>query len=154
MSKYEPLEQYLKSQTATELRMTFADVEALIGTPLPRSAILYRMWWSNNASNHVHAQSWLDAGYRTEQVDMDGKTLVFVRESALHGVAESQREFEPMEKKQGRHPLIGSMKGTFTIEPGWDLTKPALDEEELEEMEANLERTADLIAEGLSGKSR
>jgi len=147
MSKYEPLEQYLKSQTATELRMTFADVEALIGTPLPRSAILY-------ASNHVHAQSWLDAGYRTEQVDMDGKTLVFVRESALHGVAESQREFEPMEKKQGRHPLIGSMKGTFTIEPGWDLTKPALDEEELEEMEANLERTADLIAEGLSGKSR
>jgi hypothetical protein len=46
------------------------------------------------------------------------------------------------------------MKGTFTIEPGWDLTKPALDEEELEEMEANLERTADLIAEGLSGKSR
>jgi hypothetical protein len=67
-------------------------------------------------------------------------------------VAESQREFEPMEKKQGRHPLIGSMKGTFTIEPGWDLTKPALDAEELAEMEANLERTADLIADGLKSR--
>jgi hypothetical protein len=44
------------------------------------------------------------------------------------------------------------MKGTFTIEPGWDLTKPALDAEELAEMEANLERTADLIADGLKSR--
>ncbi|MGD0864532.1 MAG: hypothetical protein ABSA49_03140 [Rhizomicrobium sp.] len=135
MSKYEPLEQYLKGQTATELRMTFADVEALIGTSLPRSATLYRMWWSNNSSNHVHAQSWLDAGYRTEQVDMSAKTLVFARigaqpehTQAERGMAEPHREFKPEEKKPRRHPLFGCMKGMVTIEPGYDLTQPAMPE--------------------------
>jgi len=48
--------------------------------------------------------------------------------------------------------MIGALKGTFTIEPGWDLNKPALDAEELEAMEANLDRTADLIARGLGDK--
>ena len=134
MSKYEPLEQYLKGQTSAELHLTFADVEAIIGARLPRSAMLYRMWWSNNASHHVHAESWLEAGYRTEQVDMDAKTLVFARIGAniehgraLRGMAESKRDFIPEDKKPRRHPLLGRMKGTFTIEPGWDLTKPALD---------------------------
>ena len=135
MSKYEPLGRYLKGQSATELRMTFADVEALIGARLPRSAILYRMWWSNNASNHVHAESWLDAGYRTERVDMDAKTLIFARVGAEpaygkleRGMAEPHREFKSEEKKPRRHPLFGCMKGTFTIEPGYDLTQPAMPE--------------------------
>jgi hypothetical protein len=161
MGKYEPLKRHLKGQTAAELHMTFADVEALIGARLPRSAILYRMWWSNNASHHVHAESCLDAGYHTEQVDMDAKTLVFARIGAqpMHGklergMAESHREFKSEEKKPRRHPLFGCMKGTFTIEPGWDLTRPALDQEELAEMDANLERTADLIADGLSSAPR
>ena len=43
------------------------------------------------------------------------------------------------------------MKGTFTIEPGYDLTRPALDDDELAEMEANLDRLADMISEGKSG---
>jgi hypothetical protein len=50
--------------------------------------------------------------------------------------------------------MIGALKGTFTIEPGWDLTKPALDEDELAEWEASLDRKADLIDEMLSKKRR
>ena len=154
MAIYDPLGQYLAKNAALRIPMTFREVESVLGRKLPSSAYRHRPWWANEARGHSHAKAWLQAGYETQQVDMVGKKLVFAREGAPPGVAESQREFGPMEKKHERHPLIGSMKGTFTIEPGWDLTKPALDEEELEEMEANLERTADLIAEGLSGKSR
>jgi hypothetical protein len=152
--RYDNLKQHLQMQAASELPMTFSEIEAVVGTKLPRSAKLYRTWWSNNASNHAQAKAWLDAGYCTERVDLDGTKLVFVRSAAPRGVAESQHEFGATDMKSDQHPLIGSMKGTFTIEPGWDLTKPALDPEELDAMEANLDRTADLIESGLSKKSR
>jgi hypothetical protein len=152
MAIYDPLGQYLTKNAGLRIPMTFRDVELVLGRKLPSSAYRHRPWWANEARGHSHAKAWLDAGYETEQVDMVGKKLVFVRDRSTGGVAESRREFEPMETKPGRHPLIGCMKGTFTIEPGWDLTKPALDPEELAEMDANLERTADLVADGLSNK--
>ncbi len=42
------------------------------------------------------------------------------------------------------------MKGTFTIEPGYDLTQPMFDDDEWAEIEANLERTADMIEQGMA----
>jgi hypothetical protein len=42
------------------------------------------------------------------------------------------------------------MKGTFTIEPGYDLTRPALDPEEIAEWEANLDRMADELKARMS----
>jgi hypothetical protein len=130
MSKYELLKQHLENRAASEVPVTFDDVETIIGAKLPRSAKLYRMWWSNNASNHVHAQSWLDAGYRTERVDMDAKTLVFVRGDSrpARGMAEPHHEFKSTEKKPRRHPLFGRLKGMVTIEPGYDLAQPAMPE--------------------------
>jgi hypothetical protein len=152
--RYDSLKHHLQTRAASELPMTFSEIESVVGTKLPRSAKLYRTWWSNNASNHTQAKAWLDAGYCTERVDMDGAKLVFVRSGVPRGLAESQREFGVEEVRTGQHPLIGCMKGTFTIEPGWDLKKPALDREELDAMEANLDRTADLIESGLSKKSQ
>jgi hypothetical protein len=113
---------------------------------------MYRTWWSNNARNHVQANSWLDAGYRTERVDTTQKTVVFVRAGVAHGLAENAREFRSSDKRTGPHPLIGAMKGTFSIEEGWDLTKPALDPEEFEVWEARLDRMADALQEKLSRK--
>jgi hypothetical protein len=149
-SQYDRLKLYLQGQASCELPMTFKEIEGHIGKPLPRSAKLYRTWWSNSTVNHVQSKAWLEAGYYTERVDMNGAKLVFVRRNSLPGMAEAQHEFGTEEMRDGPHPLIGAMKGTFTIEPGWDLTRPALDEEELDAMEANLDRTADLIERGLS----
>ncbi len=165
MALYEPLGQYLKKNGSGHIAMTFREVETVIGRKLPASAYRHRPWWANEERGHSHAKAWLGAGYETEQVDMAGKKLVFKRvaapdtrgSSALSGMSESDRMFkieETMEKKPRRSPLWGALKGTFTIEPGWDLTKPALDPEDLDYMEANLDRTADLIDEGLPGKRK
>ena len=157
MSKYDGLGRFLRQQKVNVVPMTFADIERVIGAKLPNSK-RYPAWWSNNVWNNVMTKIWLDAGFHTEQVDTVGKKLVFKRSGVAKrptGMEEGQREFMPAEERKiGRHPLIGAMKGTFTIEPGFDLTSPMFDPDELAEWEANLDRTADMIEEGMSRKRR
>ncbi|MGD0190951.1 MAG: hypothetical protein ABSD74_09445 [Rhizomicrobium sp.] len=140
MSKYDALGQFLRAQTISEVPMTFGEIQRIVGTSLPPSAHNYRPWWSNNPSNSVMTKVWLDAGFRTEQVDMEGKRLVFRRMNIAptstpagssgdsSGMSEAPKDFVQAEKKSRRHPLFGALKGTFTIEPGYDLTQPAMPE--------------------------
>jgi hypothetical protein len=122
MGKYEPLSTYLARQSSAELLLTFVDIERVIGAPLPPVARKHRAWWSNNPSNSVITRAWLDAGYRTAQVDMDLGKLVFRRQSD-----------EPTGQLKGsRHlrsiglldRLRASLGGTVTVMPGVDLTAP------------------------------
>jgi hypothetical protein len=167
MSKYQSLNQFFKAQTSGFLRMTFDEVEKEAGFKLPASARLHQAWWANDRDRHVQAKAWLDAGYESEQVDMKAGTLVFRRVPAERvsplgkpgGMSDPAREFTPAEtsvaeKKPRRSPLFGALKGTFWIDPTWDVTKPAMDADELAEMFANIERTADLIEAGLSKKRK
>ena len=126
MGKYEPLTEYLKKQSTGEVRMSFAQVERIIGGKLPASAQHHRAWWSNNPNNSVMTKAWLEAGFRSEQVDMEGRKLVFRRADGQVPGADM-----PNSGQSGalqRHPLVGWMKGTFTIAPGVDLTQPAMPE--------------------------
>ena len=156
LSKYEALGDFLRKQPFQEVPMTFSEVERVTGVKLPPKAQHHRAWWSNNPSNNVMTKIWLDAGFRTERVDMAARKLVFKRASKSRdaGMADAQRQYQASaaDWKGTSHPLFGCMKGTFTIEPGWDLTKPAMDPEEIDEMEANLERTADRIEKGMRRK--
>lgn len=152
MSKYDGLGVYLRSQSGDEVPMTFAEIERVAGVKLPPSSRI-RAWWSNNATNSVMTKVWLAAGFRSTRVDMAKRKLVFERVRKAHGMAEDSKMFERGEaSKKGPHPMIGALKGTFTIEPGWDLTRPALDPEELDAWDASLDRKADLIAKGLLEK--
>lgn len=117
MGKYSPLGDFLRRQTTTLVPMTFAEIERIIGAKLPRSR-RYPAWWSNNPWNNVMTQVWLDAGFETEQVDVEKGTLIFrrVRDQATAGTRGAP---------SARHPLIGWLKGTVQIAPGVDLTEPA-----------------------------
>ncbi|MBV9571333.1 MAG: hypothetical protein JO056_08840 [Alphaproteobacteria bacterium] len=155
MSKYQPLAEFLKRSSASQVPMTFAEVEALLGTRLPVSAYEHPAWWANDAGkSHVQAKAWLSAGYETGQVDKHGKKLVFQRVAQRSGIAEDAREFmhpeNGGEKKLERHPLIGCMKGTFTIEPGYDLTSPIFTDEEWAEIEKEMEEDWDQIEQGMT----
>lgn len=143
MSKYDALGAFLSKQTETCVPMTFREIEKVTGTKLPNSK-QYPAWWSNNTWNNVMTKVWLDAGYRTEQVDVAHERLVF-RRVVKPELQEGARTYQHGNPHTG-HPAWGALKGTFSMETGWDATKSALDGEIVD-----INRTADLIDRGLAG---
>jgi hypothetical protein len=117
MGKYDPLSEYLRGQRTNRIELTFADIERIVGFKLPRSSRDHRAWWSNNPTNSVMTKAWLEAGFESEQVDMEGRKLVFRRIASGPSSARSA--------SSGPHPLIGALRGTIWIAPGVDLTEPA-----------------------------
>lgn len=135
MGKYQPLTAFLLHSNGRQLRMTFSEIEAVLGFSLPASK-QYQAWWSNNPSNNVMTRAWLEAGYKTEQVDIEGEALTFSPDAQQVGGFEemTQAELKPgpgmdqgKEKKPYRHPAWGALKGMITIPPGVDLTAPAFE---------------------------
>jgi len=122
MGKYEPLSDYLRRQRSDQIALTFGEIEQIVGLKLPQSAKEYRAWWSNNPSNSVMTKAWLDAGFESEQVDMESRKLVFRRVRKSLPVA---RANSLSSNDSARHPLIGALKGTIWIAPGTDLAAPA-----------------------------
>ncbi len=114
MAKYAPLTRHLRAINADRLPMTFAELEALLGFPLPPSARKHRAWWANNPTTHVNAAAWHLAGYQSQAVDLDAEKLAFVKLNEVE-----------IARKPGRHPIFGAMKGMLWLEPGYDLTQPA-----------------------------
>ena len=121
MGKYAPLGEYLRKQKVTLVPMTFEEIERVIGGKLPKSR-RYPAWWSNNPFNNVMTQVWLDAGFETEQVDVEDHRVVFRR---VREVGPEDREDSDSSDTPKRHPIIGCLKGTVKIAPGVDLTEPA-----------------------------
>ena len=114
MSKYEPLPQFLASARGTTHRLSFREIERILGFKLPKSAYQHEAWWSNNATGHSHAQAWLKVGWRTEAVDLVERKVTFQRSAAPPPVSQTAKS-DPW----------GCMAGTVTIMPGADLTEPA-----------------------------
>lgn len=119
MSKYSALGDYLKRQRRDLVPMTFAEIEKITDVKLPASAHKHRPWWSNNPDNSVLTKVWLDAGFKSEQVDIPARKLVFRRVRGTKG------EGAPAAGEKPFHPLYGAMKGLIRIMPGTDLTQPA-----------------------------
>ncbi len=66
-------------------RVSFTDIEAVLGFTLPESARLHRPWWSNqrNRRGYAHSLAWQLAGRRTAAVDLEHESLVFEREETI-----------------------------------------------------------------------
>ena len=127
MGKYEPLEQFLSRQERAEIRMTFKQIERVLGFALPNSARAHRPWWANETAGHVHARSWLQAGFETAEVDMAGERLVFRRMSIS-----PPSPLTSVPGQKGKPSFVGALKGLLWIDPTLDLTKPAMADTEWE----------------------
>ncbi|MDN4493072.1 DUF7662 domain-containing protein [Ureibacillus aquaedulcis] len=77
--KYLPLHQYLKSNASEYITLPFEKIEMILGFKLPNSAYKYSPWWSNNIGTHTQAHSRIDAGYKTQSVQL-GNQVVFRRD--------------------------------------------------------------------------
>jgi hypothetical protein len=124
VGKYDPLGEYLRKQRLSRVPMTFREIERLIGAKLPNSR-RYPAWWSNNPFNNVMTQVWLDAGYKTEEVDIEAEKLVFRKVESSPGIAQSEAISTAGKAEEVAHPILGWLKGTVRVAPGVDLTEPA-----------------------------
>lgn len=80
-SKYDTLADYLAAIRASEIRLTFAEIEAVIG-PLPPTARRETTWWGTSFSariGHAHAYAWWRAGYAADPPDFAAGTVTFRR---------------------------------------------------------------------------
>jgi hypothetical protein len=118
--KYEPLEKFLRCEAGESRALSFAEIETILGAPLPKSARQRREWWSNNPKGHVNAQAWLRAGFRAEQVKIGDGSVVFRRQGGDPALAEgrSPRSLGLLDR------LRATLGGTVTVAPGVDLTAP------------------------------
>lgn len=70
--KYAPLKEHLlaAANSLEDVTLTFRQIEAIIGSPLPKSATDYQQWWGNqtNLKNRPHAAAWLSAGFLVDSV--------------------------------------------------------------------------------------
>ena len=81
MSKYHKLTSHLASFKGDRCEANFRELEEIIGFPLPRSAHSYPAWWSNQqVEGHSQSASWQSIGWKTAEVDLARKRVVFVRQ--------------------------------------------------------------------------
>lgn len=101
MSKYDRLEHYLKECCVPEIRLSFSEIERIVGFSLPRSAYTYPMWWANGG--HTQAYAWLNAGYIVKDFDLAKRVVLFCRsEQRLRRPSETVTRPDPVSK---RHEL-------------------------------------------------
>jgi len=84
-SKYLPLEDWFRKQPASakQLKLTFAQVEEILGAPLPASATKLKTWWTNvQPKIQSHRTAWLNHGWKVSEFDLEARRVKFVRAGA------------------------------------------------------------------------
>ncbi len=91
MSKYKPLSDRLSGHPQPEWRASFAEIEEVLGFPLPKAARSSGNWWSD-AKRH-----WREQGWRADDIDHSGGYVTFKRDGqTTAAVAEEVVSLEPM----------------------------------------------------------
>ena len=126
MSKYAPLKTHLRASGRASVSLSFDKIERIVGVKLPPSAFKYRAWWSNNPTNSVITHAWLEAGYKTANVDMAGRKLVFQKYAKGKPAPEGGDERETPNGDDTAYfsRIYGALQGTVTIHQDTDLTSP------------------------------
>ncbi len=78
-SRYAALANWLAQQKEEKVSLTFEQVEQIINSRLPDSALQLRAWWANDRVGHYHSILWLEAGWKVMYVNLDEKQVIFSR---------------------------------------------------------------------------
>lgn len=80
--QYQRLREYLQERYANRVVLTFAEIEDLLGFPLPEHARVDQAWWGGGARPSTQSDAWTVAG-RTATVNLLAQNVVFERDAAL-----------------------------------------------------------------------
>jgi hypothetical protein len=75
-TKYEPFEEWLRHQPRQVFQVTFAEIEELLGSPLPRSSHIYPAHWQGDAGSRP-GKAIRDAGFHVRELDLvEGRVVL------------------------------------------------------------------------------
>lgn len=117
MAKYDSLEAHLRELPGDSARLTFAEINAILPSPLPRSAYEYSPFWSNTTvgSTHVWADAWQRAGWRVAGHSLEQQYVDFRRfQGTSHDATQNHagKLDEPMTSQpEGGSPLTPGNDG-------------------------------------------
>ena len=80
-NRYEALTSYLRFRAAftDTVKLSFAQIDGIIGDNLPLTAYRSTEWWENSPNN-AHSKAWLNAGWKAEEVNLKEAYVVFKKE--------------------------------------------------------------------------
>lgn len=109
MSKYKPLSDRLAGHGSHEWRASFAEIEEVLGFPLPKSARSSGSWWGDSK------RAWREHGWRADDIDHSGGYVTFKRDGqTTAAVAES---IVMPEVSQAEEPLTADRDAHGAIAP-------------------------------------
>ncbi|MCS0787045.1 hypothetical protein NX021_02605 [Cytobacillus firmus] len=76
-SKYDPLQNFLKFQKTKSIKMTFLEVEDILGFTLPKSAYEHEAWW-DKSDTHTQSFAWKNADFIAKP-NLKEKKVEFVK---------------------------------------------------------------------------
>jgi len=88
-----------------EIKLSFAEIEGVIGDKLPKSAYEDKGWWSN-IRGRAPSEAWLNVGWRVKEVNLGEKTVTFIRETRSADNANTQRKIRDRKIKSKEFKLL------------------------------------------------
>ena len=76
--KYISLTAYLEKSGQDVVKMSFNEIEKVIGDKLSQSAYKYPAFWSNTESHSI-SFGWMNAGYLSCNLNLKKQTIEFVK---------------------------------------------------------------------------
>ena len=105
--RYEALSAFLQSRKTAWIRLSFREIESVIGRKLPVSARRHQAWWANTAS-HSQAEAWMGIGWKTRGLDLERESVIFERAAPLAsaGVSEEAAALRRTAPQAGAPDLV------------------------------------------------
>ncbi|UEM04739.1 hypothetical protein JL101_004670 [Skermanella rosea] len=94
---------YLAGFGPSSRRMSFGEIEEVLGFSLPASARQFPAWWANDPNPSRHSHSWLSAGWETGDLDLAAEQVTFRRAGTAQEAAPRPRP-EPPRGTARSHP--------------------------------------------------
>jgi hypothetical protein len=83
LARYQPLGDWLSTQPGEQVTLTFAEVQQILGQPLPATARTSNAWWLHaERYRTAAARVWHAAGWRLLEVNRQRATVTYVRNPA------------------------------------------------------------------------